>query len=79
VPTDPTTNHPAPRSGGEVSVELPDHEPTRLPVAEAAARMVAAYGECARDHEITGRRAAFDAYWDEVERLLTQRETNDHS
>lgn len=63
--------------GRDVTFELPDHAPTRLPASEAAALMVAAYGERARDQEITGACSAFFAYWDEVDRLLAEREGDD--
>jgi hypothetical protein len=77
VPDPATSRAKRGRTGGEVAFELPDHEPTRLPPTDAAALMVEAYGEGARDQEIAGGRGAFETYWEEVERLLAEREATD--
>lgn len=59
---------------GEVTVEHPVHGKLRLQSSEAARLMVAACGASVRDIEVSGLRAAFLAYWQQVEQLLPSEE-----
>jgi hypothetical protein len=58
------------RPASQVTVELPREGQLQLGPIAAAAIVVNAYGERALEIAVRGRKAAFDAYWREVERLL---------